>query len=1038
MVLALATPAPQAATRPQPPLPLPRCSGSRLGLALRRLGLALALTFTPALVPAADAATPTPGTATATASPRWRSNRVLILPKAANHPRALEDFHRRNHHHVLRRFPRLGNLQVVEVPPGQSVESTLQSFRASALVDLAEPDYLLHTCLEPNDPAFANGTQWYLENHGQSGGRADADIDAAQGWDILHDAGSVIVAIVDSGIRYSHQDLADNVWVNLGEIPGNGIDDDRNGYIDDVHGINAINGRGDPSDDVGHGTHIAGLIGAVGNNGIGGAGVAWKVQLMGCKFIDTTGDGSTSDAIECLDYARAMGAQVINCSWGNSASSTALRTAFQRLRDAGIVVAVAAGNEGRNNDTSAMYPANYDFDNLVSVVATSATDTLADFSNYGLTTTDLGAPGVGIRSTWYTSDQAYSTQSGTSMSTPLVSGALALLRARYSTENPAQLIERLTASSDTLSALQNRCRSGGRLNLGRALSENTFANFTASTWQGSPPLAVQFTNTSRGSIASQRWDFGDGSSSTEPSPSHVFTSEGNYTVTLEVTATDATRSSKSQTIMVVGNYTIAPGTYEWIDPTPMATVPLGDNSVTSPLSLPFSFPFYGQTYDAIRIGANGILGFAPDGMGTTSNSSLPLQALPNGIICPYWDNLNPGAGGSVRRGTVGTAPNRSFVVSWVDVPMNQGGARLTFQAILEESSGRIRFQYLQVQPTNNRGAGRRATVGVENQSGQIAARHLVDGSPTVLRNLQALVFEPRFATGLAITPSTRLAFSGPVGGSFTPNSAVFTVANPGSATIRWRVNHSVPWLDVSPSSGTVAPAQNVEVLVEPSAAARDLPAGSYLDALEFVNTDTGLGNATREVSLTINSGTGTGFLAITPDTDFGAQGPPGGPFTPASKVYTLSNTGDAALDWAASIQHDWIELSRRTGTLGPGETTSITLAVAAPALELAPGDHLDTLTVTHLANPQPVSQRTVRLRVIDTSRPSLTLALTPAGGMSLQLTGQPGTIYLIESSDNLVDWSQLAIETMPANGLLPLPAILPTEIRRFYRAQSVP
>lgn len=992
------------------------------------LGAALPWPSAMAAAAAAGASGPT--------NPGWRTDRILVVPRSGVARQALEDFHRSRKSRVLRDFPRLGGVQVIEIAPGQSLESTLQACRGNPLIQSAEPDYLLHTCLAPDDPSYRDGTQWHLNNTGQSGGRAGADIDAPEAWEFLHDATDVLVAVVDSGIRYTHEDLADNIWTNFGEIPGNGIDDDRNGYVDDVHGINAVNGSGNPMDDVGHGTHVAGIIGAVGNNGLGGSGVAWKVKLMGCKFITTSGEGATSDAIECLDYARAMGAKVINCSWGNTAASASLRTAFQRLRDSGILVAIAAGNESRNNDTLPQYPANYDFDNLVTVVATTATDAFADFSNYGLTATHLGAPGVGIRSTWATSDQSYSTQSGTSMSAPVVAGMLALLRVRYPEETPAEIIQRLTSSTDTLPSLRSRCLSGGRANLRRALSESLFANFTASQWQGSPPLAVQFTNTTRGTVLSQRWDFGDGSTDTTASPTHVFQAEGNYSVRLEVTGPDGSQSSKSQTVMVVGNYLISQGTFDWIDPSAMTLLPLGDNSISSPQSLPFPFPFYGQTYDAIRIGANGILGFSADGLGTTANTALPSQALPNSVICPYWDNLNPGAGGAIRLGTVGNAPQRSFVVSWVNVPMNQGGARLTFQAVLDEGTGRIRFQYLQVQPSSSRGAGRRATVGVENQTGQIAARYLVDGSPNLLANLQTLVFDPHFATGLAITPSSRIAFSGSVRGPFLPESAAFKVSNSGDVPLNWHARHTASWLVVSPSSGTLGPKQSIEVLLQAAAPARDLAAGSYLESIEFVNEDNGLGNASREVSLVVNGGAGR--LLVTPESGLTGQGPVGGPFSPASRVYTLSNGGDASLEWSASVQEDWTELSRSGGTLGPGETTSVTLAFGGTAADLPAGIFEDTLVFTNPADSQGGVSLPVVLSVGGAVRPTLDLQRGGSGGLRFELRGQPGADFTVESSNNLSEWSELATGTFPAEGVVTIPAPAPSGDRSFYRARSVP
>jgi subtilisin family serine protease len=438
----------------------------RFGRALRVAGLLAAL-LGGMISRASGASAPAPSPAPA----RYREGRVLIQPKPGLEGGAIEDWHRDRRSRVIRTFPEMGGCQVVELAAGGSVAEQIEAYRASGLVEWAEPDYLLRPCRVPSDPAFANGSQWHLENTGQAGGLAGADIAAAAGWDTLAEAPEVVVAVVDSGVRTTHEDLADNLWRNPGEIAGNGLDDDRNGYVDDVFGIDAAAETGDPSDELGHGTHVAGILGAVGDNGVGGAGVAWRVRIMACKFITASGEGATSDAIQGLDYARVKGAKVVNCSWGGSPSSTALRRAFQRLRDAGILVTVAAGNDGADLDAQPQYPAAYGFENMVTVVATTATDGLAEFSNFGATIAELGAPGVSIPSTWFTSDRAYSSQTGSSMAAPVVAGMLALMRARFASETPAQLVARLLAATDPLPALAGKCVSGGRANLARALRD---------------------------------------------------------------------------------------------------------------------------------------------------------------------------------------------------------------------------------------------------------------------------------------------------------------------------------------------------------------------------------------------------------------------------------------------------------------------------------------------------------------------------------------------------------------------------------------
>ena len=330
-----------------------------------------------------------------------------------------------------------------------------------------EPDYVRQAILVPNDPKYLDGTLWGLNQ------TSDADIDAPEGWNVRSSAGAVIVAVIDTGIKTTHQDLAANMWRNSAEIAGNKIDDDANGFVDDIFGCDAYNNDGDPTDDQGHGSHCAGTIGGTGNNGIGVTGVAWGVKLMGCKFLSATGSGADSDAVRCIDYARSKGAKVLSNSWGGGGAGVSLQAAIERTRTAGLIFVAAAGNDGINTDISPSYPASLATDNIVSVAATTRTDTLASFSNYGSVTTDLGAPGDGIYSTVSTSDTAYATYSGTSMATPHVAGVLALLMAQFPTESYSSIITRLMNGTDKVPALAGKTKSGGRLNLANALLGTT-------------------------------------------------------------------------------------------------------------------------------------------------------------------------------------------------------------------------------------------------------------------------------------------------------------------------------------------------------------------------------------------------------------------------------------------------------------------------------------------------------------------------------------------------------------------------------------
>ncbi len=669
----------------------------------------------------------------------FHPHRILIVPKAAKGGDTAK-MHKQKGRKVLKRFEGMKNLEIVELPAGEDVLTAVEEYNASGAVEFAEPDYILHASLTPDDPRFLSGSQYGL-NSVVLPGAADPDINAPEGWEIRHDAPDIIVAIVDSGLRLTHEDLAPNLWTNPSEIPDNGIDDDGDGYIDDVHGINSITGSGSPVDDVGHGTHVAGIIGAAGNNGKGITGVAWKVQLMPLKFIGSSGDGLTSDAIECINYAWRHGASVINASFGNTSFSSSMQTAILSARNAGVILVAAAGNENTNNDLVPSYPANYTLDNVVSVAATTSSDVLdTSYSNYGATTVDLGAPGTGILSCGYDSNSSYVLMSGTSMATPVVVGVIALMRAQFPNASHTEIIQRLLATVDPVPTLTGKSVSGGRVNLQKALSPFVHASFTSSVLAGTVPLTVNFTNISFGEIASFSWNFGDGSPvSTELKPTHVYAFEGSYTVTLTVVGLNGIISTYTQTVNVVPTYNYSVVDYVWIDPTSMRRLFMADNGVSSAEALPFAFKFYGQTQTEIYVGANGLLGFDPANMSTTSNTDLPTAASPNGTILPYWDNLNPASVGAIYIGAVGQAPNRQFVVSWVGVTRNSSTDTITFQAVLQET-GEIRFNYQEVRPASSRGGGLRATVGVEDPSGLVATKYCYNGAPNRVSNSQSILF----------------------------------------------------------------------------------------------------------------------------------------------------------------------------------------------------------------------------------------------------------------------------------------------------------
>jgi subtilisin family serine protease len=327
----------------------------------------------------------------------------------------------------------------------------------SEIVQYAEPDYLVFpTTTVPNDPRFPE--LWGMQN------TLDTDIDAPEAWDRGTGNQNVVVGVIDTGIDYNHQDLAGNIWWNPGETPDNGIDDDGNGYVDDVHGWNFVGAGGDPMDDHYHGTHVSGTIGALGDNNVGVAGVAWNVRIAALKFLDASGRGYTSDAIEAVDYATDQAFTLTSNSWGGGGFSQGLKDAIDRAHAAGILFMAAAGNDyGRDNDQVPQYPSGFDCPNIIAVTATDQNDGLAYFANYGVTTVDVAAPGVDILST--IPGDSYTELSGTSMATPHVAGAAALIMAADPTMDHMAVRRSIFNSVDSIPAMAGRISTGGRLNL---------------------------------------------------------------------------------------------------------------------------------------------------------------------------------------------------------------------------------------------------------------------------------------------------------------------------------------------------------------------------------------------------------------------------------------------------------------------------------------------------------------------------------------------------------------------------------------------
>ena len=369
-----------------------------------------------------------------------------------------------------------GRIAELSIPKGVSRDGLIKQLSRHQAIEVAEPNYLLHAIensevVIPNDPRFSE--LWGMHNTGTGGGVNDADIDAPEAWELTKGSHDVVVGVIDTGTDYNHPDLAANIWTNPNEIASNGIDDDNNGVIDDVHGFSAVNNNGNPMDGQGHGTHVAGSIGASGDNATGVVGVNWNVTMIPCQFLGADGSGTTAGAIACINYFtnlkqnHGVNVRLTSNSWGGGGFSQALSDAIQAGNDAGILFIAAAGNDADNSDQTPHYPSSYNLPGIISVASTDRSDNLSSFSTYGAVSVDLGAPGSAILST--TPNNTYASYSGTSMATPHVAGAAALVWSLNPELTIAEMKTLLMDSGDSLAALTGKTVSGKRLNVKNAL-----------------------------------------------------------------------------------------------------------------------------------------------------------------------------------------------------------------------------------------------------------------------------------------------------------------------------------------------------------------------------------------------------------------------------------------------------------------------------------------------------------------------------------------------------------------------------------------
>ena len=673
---------------------------------------------------------------------------------------------------AIKKFP-ITKVHHLRLPPNVEVIDAVKAYSLYPEVVYAEPNYMVHILdFFPNDPRFPE--QWALHNTGQTGGTADADIDAPEAWQISTGSADIVVAVIDTGVDYNHEDLASNMWTNPGEIPGDGLDNDGNGYIDDIYGWDFYNNDNDPWDDHSHGTHCAGIMGAVGNNGIGIAGVNHTVKIMALKFLSAGGSGPTSAAISCVEYAIAEGAYLTSNSWGGGGYSQTLRDAISASDAAGMLFIAAAGNDGYDTDLTPHYPSSYDLPNIISVAATDHNDALT-WSNWGTRSVDLAAPGAGSGTTGILSTvpgNQYDWKQGTSMACPYISGAAALTWAVYPGLSNSQVKLRILATGDPIPALVAKVLSERRLNINTCLRATAtsvnvniaFPRNNFSVLKGDTVPVVAFVTDNAGGVLSSStltatFSNGDPSITLYDDGAHndEIAGDGIYAgtwepsnlgptdITIVATESGLTQGQDTNSGNVTQPYNYSyDGTvpFEWTDATTGTALGIGDEDYAE-ISIGFDFEFYGNTYSSVKVTDNGYLTFGPSATWYPGNVCIPDPAEPNDLIAPLWDDLDPSdywfLGAEVYYLLEGTAPNRRLTIEWYHVPhwIFWSDDGVTFEVTLYETTNEMKFQYLDVDFDNSfYDNGASATVGIENATGT--------------QGLQYSCNEPALSDGLAI------------------------------------------------------------------------------------------------------------------------------------------------------------------------------------------------------------------------------------------------------------------------------------------------
>jgi subtilisin family serine protease len=663
--------------------------------------------------------------------------------------------------------------------------------KESQVVERAGVDYVVHAVLTPNEPDFAN--LWGMHNTGQTiqgtAGIVDADIDAPEAWDLITGSSEIVVGVIDTGIDYNHQDLAANMWRNPGEIPNNGIDDDGNGFVDDYYGWDFANDDKDPYDDHFHGTHCAGTIGGVGNNGIGVAGVSWTVKMAALKFLSASGSGYISDGLDALNYATKMRFKLTSNSWGGGGYDPLFEAAIGTAAESNALFVAAAGNANNNNDLYPFYPASYTNANLIAVAATDNREQIAGFSCYGLTSVDLGAPGVAIYSC--KQNNTYQFLNGTSMATPHVAGACALGWAYKPEAAWTEIKAAILNGVDPTAALAGKCVTGGRLNVHKTLlgidRAVAILPYGDSIFIG--PDGGPFTPDSYTYVVANL------SSNTF---SWTLTRTGNW---LDLSQTSGTLNpGQSNSVVVTLNanaYTMTAGDY-------ISTLTFSNNlnGVKTYRQVML------QVLDSLDVSPlTGITATGPDG--GPFSPSAQVYVLSNraatarswtGRVTANWIEL------SATTGTLDPGAKQNVTLSLNANANALGVATNIASASFSNHTSRV----LHVRPVTN------------------------------------IVYE-----SFLLTPTDGFTSYGVQGGPFDPESVVYTISNRASSARSWTASASANWIGLSATTGSLPAGGTGTLTVSISSNANSLADGTYTGTMTFSNTTTAV-RQTRPVVLRLN------------------------------------------------------------------------------------------------------------------------------------------------------------------------------------------